>query len=127
MKLLVDQNLSPSLVDQLASAGYDAQHTGALGMDRASDPVIFEWCRNNDAVLVTADRKLTKFLAAERAADPTVVIARGYLLDVDRLASDLIVSLPLIEETLTSRGPAVFSVSPDRPIRAQLLPLASEV
>lgn len=127
MKLLVDQNLSSSLVGQLISAGHEAQHTGALGMGHASDPEIFEWCRGNDAVLVTADKKLTKFLAAERAADPTVVILRGFLLDVDRLASDLIASLPLIEETITSRGSAVFSVSPDSPIRAQLLPLASEV
>lgn len=76
---------------------------------------------------MTADKKLTKFLAAERAADPTVVILRGFLLDVDRLASDLIASLPLIEETIISRGCAVFSVSADRPIRAQLLPMASEV
>ena len=127
MRLLVDQNLSPTLVDQLTSAGHDAQRAAALGMEKASDPAIFEWCRGNDAVLVTADKKLTKFLAAEQAADPAVVIVRSYLLDVDRLASDLIASLPQIEETITSHGPAVFSVSPDRPIRAQLLPLASEV
>jgi hypothetical protein len=77
--------------------------------------------------VVTADKKLTKFLAAEQAADPVVVIVRGYLLDIERLASDLIASLPTIDETVTSRGPAVFSVSPGRPIRAQLLPLVSEV
>lgn len=127
MKLLLDQNLSPSLVDQLAAAGRDAFHTATVGLASASDPAIFEWCRENDAVLVTADKKLTKFLAAEQAADPTVVIVRGYFLDVDRLVSDLIDSLPAIEESVTSRGPAVFSVSPDRLIRAQLLPLASEV
>lgn len=127
MKLLVDQNLSPSLVDQLASAGHDAFHTATVGLASASDPAIFEWCRRNEAVLVTADKKLTKFLAAEQAADPAAVIVRGYLLDVESLASDLVASLPAIEETVTSRGPAVFSVSPDRPVRAQLLPLASEV
>lgn len=127
MKLLVDQNLSVSLVDQLASAGHEANHTTTTGMASASDPAIFEWCRENKAALVTADKKLTKFLAAEQAADPSVVIVRGYLLDVESLASDLVASLPVIEETVSSRGPAVFSVSPDRPIRAQLLPLASEV
>lgn len=127
MRILVDQNLSPTLVDQLTSAGHDAEHTVTIGMERASDPAIFEWCRSNGAVLVTADKKLTKFLAAERAADPTVVIVRGYFLDVDRLASDLLHGLPLIEGTVTSRGPAVWSFSPNRPIRAQLLRLTSEV
>lgn len=127
MKLLVDQNLSPSLVDQLASVGHDAFHTATVGLASASDPAIFEWCRENAAALVTADKKLTKFLAVEQAADPAIVIVRGYLLDVESLASDLIAGLPAIEETVTSRGPAIFSVSPDRPIRAQLLPLASEV
>ena len=127
MRLLVDQNLSTSLVDQLASAGHDVFHTASVGLASASDPAIFEWCRENGAALVTADKKLTKFLAAEQAAEPAVVIVRDYLLDVERLASDLVASLPVIDETVTSRGPAVFSVSPDRPIRAQLLPLASEV
>jgi predicted nuclease of predicted toxin-antitoxin system len=127
VRILVDQNLNPSLVDQLTSAGHDAQHVGAIGMARASDPAIFEWCRSNGAVLVTADKKLTKFLAAERAADPTVVIVRGYVLDDDSMASDLLDGLLLIEETVTSRGPAVFSFVPNRPIRAQLLPLTSEV
>ena len=59
MKLLVDQNLSLSLVDQLASAGHEANHTTTVGLASASDPAIFEWCRENDAVLVTADKKLT--------------------------------------------------------------------
>lgn len=127
MKLLVDQNLNPLLVDRLASAGHEVNHTTAVGLASASGPAIFEWCRENDAVLVTADKKLTKFLAAEQAADPAVVIVRGYLLDVESLASDLVASLPMIEETLISRGPAIFSVSQARPIRAQLLPLASEV
>ncbi|MEM9041440.1 MAG: DUF5615 family PIN-like protein [Actinomycetota bacterium] len=127
MKLLVDQNLSPSLVDQFASVGHDAFHTATVGLASASDAAILEWCRENAAALVTADKKLTKFLAVEQAADPAIVIVRGYLLDVESRASDLIASLPAIEEIVTSRGPAIFSVSPDRPIRAQLLPLASEV
>jgi predicted nuclease of predicted toxin-antitoxin system len=125
VNLLLDRNLSPSLVDRLASVGHAANHTTTVGVSSASDTSIFEWCRHNDAVLVTANKKLTKFLAAEQAADPSVVIVRGYLLDVGRLASDLVASLPAIEEIVISRGAAVFSVSPDRPIRAQLLPLAS--
>lgn len=36
-------------------------------MERAVDPDIFQWCRDNDSVLLTADKKLTKFLASEHA------------------------------------------------------------
>lgn len=74
-----------------------------------------------------AGRSITKFLAAEHATGPTIVVFRGYLLDLGRLAADLLASLPALEQTVTDQGAAVFSIGPDRPVRAQLLPLISEV
>ena len=127
MKFLVDQNLDKSLVVRLTAEGHEARHTEELQMARAVDPDIFKWCRDNESVLLTADKKLTNFLASERATGPTVVIFRDYLLDFDRLAADLLANLPAIEQTITTQGAAVFSVGPDRPTRAQLLPLISEV
>lgn len=96
-------------------------------MERAVDPDIFQWCRDNDSVLLTADKKLTKFLASEHATGPTVVVFRDYLLDFERLAADLLANLSAIEQLVTTHGPAVLSVGPDRPTRAQLLPLTSDV
>ena len=127
MKFLVDQNLAKSLVDRLLAASHEAQHTQDLRMERAVDPDIFQWCRDNDSVLLTADKKLTKFLASERATAPTVVVFRDYHLDFDRLAADLMANLPAIEQTITTQGAAVFSIACDRPTRAQLLPLISDV
>lgn len=126
MKLLVDQNLPSTLAIRLAAEGYDAQHTSDLGMERTLDEDIFEWCRENDAVLLTADKRLTKYLAAQHAASPSVVIFRDYLLDFTRLQTDLLADLDAIERTITNDGHAVFSMGPDRPTRAQLLPLISE-
>lgn len=127
MKLLVDQNLPPSLAARLTTAGQDAQHTTDLGLERTVDEDLFEWCRQNDAVLLTADKRLTKYLATQHASSPSVVIARGYLIDFDQLEADLLADLDAIERTISNEGHAVFSMGPDRPTRAQLLPLISEV
>lgn len=127
MKFLVDQNLPSTLAVRLAAEGHDAQHTRDLGMERTLDEDIFAWCRQHDAVLLTADKRLTKYLASQHAATPSVVIFRDYLLDFTRLESDLLAGLDAIERTIANDGHAVFSMGPDRPTRAQLLPLISEV
>lgn len=126
MKFLVDQNLPSTLAVRLAAEGHDAQHTSDLGMERARDEDIFEWCRQNDAVLLTADKRLTKYLATQHAASPSVVIFRDYLLDFTQLETDLLTDVEAIEPTIVNDGHAVFSTGPDRPTRAQLLPLISE-
>ncbi|WP_324654101.1 DUF5615 family PIN-like protein [Georgenia sp. H159] len=95
-------------------------------MERTADEDIFEWCRQNDAVLLTADKRLTKYLAVQQATDPSVVILRGYLLDVARMEADLLDNLDAIEGTISGEGNAVFSMGPDRLTRVQLLPLISE-
>ncbi|MFT4186963.1 MAG: DUF5615 family PIN-like protein [Aeromicrobium sp.] len=125
MRLLVDQNLPPSLAQRLASAGHDVQHTHDLAMEKASDEDIFDWCRQYEAVLLTADKKLTKYLADQHASSPTVVIARDYILNFEQLAADLLAQLAGIEQTVAEHGHAVFSLRPDRPTRAQILPFLS--
>lgn len=82
MKFLVDQNLPSTLAVRLAAEGQDAQHTSDLGMERTLDEDIFAWCRQNDAVLPTADKRLTKYLtsASHRrmsACSPLRLAARG--------------------------------------------------
>ena len=126
MKFLVDQNLPSRLAVRLAAEGQDAQHTSDLGMERTLDEDIFAWCRQNEAVLLTADKRLTRYLASQHAATPSVVIFRGYLLDFARLETDLLAGLDAIEHTIANDGHAVFSMGPDRPTRAQLLPLISD-
>ena len=42
MKLLLDANLSPTLVGPLTAAGYEVVHVAELGLLTASDDTIFE-------------------------------------------------------------------------------------
>jgi len=95
-------------------------------LERADDEDLFEWCRQHDAVLLTADKRLTKYPATQRASSPSVIVARGYLLDFPKLAADVLDDLDAIAQIVGSDGRAVFSMGPDRPTRAQLLPLVSE-
>lgn len=127
MKFLVDQNLPATLATRLTSRGHLAEHTSTLGMERSLDEDIFRWCRDHDAVLLTADKRLTKYLATQRATSPTVVIFRDYLLDVAQLEADLVASVDAIQNALAQDSHAVFSMAPQRPTRAQLLPLISAV
>ncbi len=122
MRFLVDQNLHASLATRLTAEGHPAEHTASIGLARAEDPEVFEWCRENNSVLLTADKKLTKFLAETRAASPTVVVYRDYDLDAARLEGDLLANLGVIEATVAGQGDAVFSLGPNRPIRVELLP-----
>lgn len=74
MKFLVGQNLAASIADRLAEAGHEAQHASSTGLARAEETDVFEWCRAHGSILLTGDKKLTKFLADEHAVSPTVVV-----------------------------------------------------
>lgn len=115
MRFLVDQNLPASVAARLATAGQDAQHTSALHLERAYDEDLFEWCRLHDAVLLTADKRLTKYLATQRASSLSVVVARGYLLAFAQLAADVLDDLDAVTDVIGSHGHAVFSMSPEGP------------
>lgn len=123
MRLLLDQNLPYSLTAALDAAGFDVVHTEDLSLQRVTDPEIFSCCVDIQRVLITADKKLTKFLASSRATTPSVVILRGFAPRKDVLAAALIQHLPQIDGAITSLGDAMFSVAPDCPVRVQRLPL----
>lgn len=122
MKILVDQNLPRSLAAALVKAGYDAIHVSVLGLEAASDPEIFQACREQKRVLVTADKRLTKFLVADRATDPSIVIVRGTL-RTRGIVELVSARAEHLGQTIAERGSAVFSIAPDQPTRVRLLPL----
>ncbi len=55
MKLLFDQNLSPKLVHRLADIYPDSAHVYLIGLDTAPDPIIWEYARDNEFLIVTRD------------------------------------------------------------------------
>lgn len=122
MRLLLDQNLPYSVTKALA-ADFDVIHTEDVALQQVTDAEIFSYCVATARVLVTADKKLTKFLASSRATAPSVVILRGFVPHKDVLADTLLRHLPQIGEAIDLIGDAVFSIAPDRPVRVQRLPL----
>ncbi|QQS33684.1 MAG: DUF5615 family PIN-like protein [Acidobacteriota bacterium] len=55
MRLLFDHNLSPKLIDILADHFSGSEHVFLLGLDRADDPKIWEYAKENDLIIVTKD------------------------------------------------------------------------
>jgi predicted nuclease of predicted toxin-antitoxin system len=55
MKLLLDQTLSPNLVALLADLYPGSTHVYPLGLDRATDDVIWQYAKQNHFIIVTKD------------------------------------------------------------------------
>jgi hypothetical protein len=53
MRLLLDNNLSPRLVELLGAAGWDVVHVGALGLRAASDKIVLRTAHDDDRILVS--------------------------------------------------------------------------
>lgn len=124
MRLLIDQNLPKRLCALLQGEGHDVLHTEDEGLAAAPDPLILLWCCTRARVLVTADKKLTKFIASSGADCPSVLVVRDMrTLPVEQTAAILAANLPQIEKVVAERGNALVSLTPGRPIRAEFLPL----
>lgn len=95
-------------------------------MARTADPLILSWCCAEARLLVTADKKLTKYFVSSRADCPSVLITRDIrTLPLEQVTAMLTANLPQIEQIITEHGNALFSLSPATPIRAELLPLGA--
>jgi predicted nuclease of predicted toxin-antitoxin system len=55
VKLLFDQNLSPRLILRLADLYPDSTHVHLIGLDTSPDPVIWQYARDNEFIIVTRD------------------------------------------------------------------------
>ena len=72
MKLLFDQNVSPTLVDRLADLFPDSVHVETVGLDRADDEEIWDFARNNDLTIVSKDEDYDQ-LSVLRGSPPQVL------------------------------------------------------
>jgi predicted nuclease of predicted toxin-antitoxin system len=55
MKFLFDENLSPRLVVLLADLFPDSLHVRDVGLQAADDPLVWNYARDNDFVIVSKD------------------------------------------------------------------------
>jgi predicted nuclease of predicted toxin-antitoxin system len=88
VKLLVDMNLSPSWVEQLAHRGFEAVHWSTIGTATAPDVEILTWANEHQFVVITNDLDFSAILAAGAGDEPSVVQIR-----TQDLLSDVTVSI----------------------------------
>ena len=77
MKLLFDQNLSPRLVQLLSDIYPDSAHVYAIGLDRASDTVLWNYAREHGFTLVTQDADFSEMSEAMGFPPKVIWIRRG--------------------------------------------------
>jgi predicted nuclease of predicted toxin-antitoxin system len=77
VQLVIDMNLSPEWVDELARHGWSAVHWSKVGDPRAEDAVIMDWARSNGHVVFTHDLDFGTMLALAHANGPSVLQVRA--------------------------------------------------
>ena len=76
MKLLLDQGTPRSAATILRHAGFDAVHTGEIGLAEAEDSEIIGRSSLEDRVIVTLDADFHMHLALAQALKPSVIRIR---------------------------------------------------
>jgi len=120
MKLLIDMNLSPRLVDLLTNAGHQAVYWGAIGKPDAEDSEILTWSRTNGYVILTNDLDFGAILATMKHESPSVIQIRRR-----NLLPETIISLILqaVEKFAIELHTGALIVVDERRYRVRLLPL----
>ena len=55
MKLLLDQNLLPRLIERLADLYPNSVHVTAVGLDKSSDKDVWQYAQQNQLIIVSKD------------------------------------------------------------------------
>ncbi len=76
MKLLLDQGTPRSAAANLRRAGFDAVHTGEIGLAEAEDSEIIRRAALEDRVVVTLDADFHALLVLAQALKPSVIRIR---------------------------------------------------
>jgi predicted nuclease of predicted toxin-antitoxin system len=121
LRFLLDEGLSPRLVDLLAAAGHDVVHVRAIGLISAPDPVILGRAVDDQRVLITLDTDFGALVAHSRATVPSIVLFRGEVTRwSDRQAALLLANLDAVAEDLRAGAVVVLG---DSRLRVRRLPI----
>lgn len=77
MKLLFDQNLSPSLVNSPADIYPESVHVQSVGLDRGDDRAVWDFARLQNLVIVTKNADFLESSLMAGAPPKVVWIRRG--------------------------------------------------
>ena len=120
MKLLLDMNISPKLVDLLCSWRIEATHWVDIGQPNASDVEIMDYAYQNGYTVVTYDLDFSAILSVTQVKKPSVVQIRKQGLELFVLAEVLAFAVSHWKSDLEDG--AVLTLDAKR-ARVRLLPL----
>ena len=83
MKILLDENLSPTLVNKLGAIGVAAEHVVHIGKSGLSDPALWDLALERDAIVATINASDFLRLAGTSALHAGLIILRSRGLDRD--------------------------------------------
>ena len=77
MKLLVDENLPPRLVHDLADLFPDSAHVGPSGLGSTPDALIWEYAKEHGFAFLTKDKDFANFSLASGAPPKVILLLTG--------------------------------------------------
>lgn len=83
MNLLIDENLSPTLVQKLAEKGIPAQAVVHSGLEGTTDQAVFEFAYEHDQAVVTINASDFLTLARSVELHPGLIVLRSHGLSRD--------------------------------------------
>jgi predicted nuclease of predicted toxin-antitoxin system len=119
-RILLDQGLPRSAAGHLRGYGFDAVHTGDIGLGTADDAVILQHARDEDRMVVTLDADFHRLMALAGATQPSVIRIRIEGLRGEELAQLILSVVHACAEDLASGS--LVSVQ-ENGVRLRRLPL----
>jgi predicted nuclease of predicted toxin-antitoxin system len=120
IRLLIDMNLSPEWVAELARHAYSAVHWSTVGDPRAADTAIMGWARANDCGVFTHDLDFGTILALVHADGPSVLQVRGQNILPEHMGPLVVAALRQYEAVLISGALVVVE---EKKSRVRVLPI----
>lgn len=121
MRFLLDEGLSPRVLDLLGAAAHDVVHAREIGLKSASDWVVLTTAVEQSRILVTLDTDFGTLMAFSSAALPSIVLFWGHVTRrPDEQVALLLANLDQVEGDLAKGAVVVIG---DGPVRGRLLPI----
>ena len=118
--IVVDMNLTPEWVAELAKQGWPAVHWSTIGDPHAEDSTIMAWALANEHVVLTHDLDFGTMLALTHAVGPSVFQVRGQDVLPESLGPVVIAALSQHADVLQAGALVVVDV---KKARVRVLPL----
>src|SRR6266851_3485837 len=120
VQLVVDMNLSPEWVAELAQHGWSALHWSTVGDPRADDAALMAWALANGRVVFTHDLDFGTTLALTHATGPSVLQVRGQNVLPEHMSPLVVAALRQHEAALEAGALVVVD---EKKSRVRVLPL----